>query len=280
MSIKLMSAIFETEMHDLFYTKDDKERKAKASTAKLLLLALADRANDYGESSYPGYDRLEINTCLSRQGISDTLEALEYNGLVSVRRRASRLNTNDYTINIRAFPPMYKEAEELPEVVKPLDQPESSHLTKGSQATGLDSSVNHQLNNSADAPLSPEELEQVNHKVDKILELSKPKGKSWEGRDLIAESDLPFADWYNEVTGQVMTKAVVKSWYKAFMNWRDDGVTLSDLQEAYDANKWRLVNDPNMLTKDARAIHALAGMPKTNDAPPVTYNENGIPESY
>lgn len=143
MSIKLMSAIFETEMRDLEYIKDGEYRKAKASTAKLVLLALADHANDYGESSYPGYDRLEIKTALSRQGISDTLEALKHNGLLTVSVKSSRLGTNDYTINIRAFPPMFKEAETLPALVKPLDSAESSHLTHVSQATRPESSGNH-----------------------------------------------------------------------------------------------------------------------------------------
>jgi hypothetical protein len=129
MSIKLMAAIFETEIFDLTYTKNGQDHKAKASTVKIMLLALADHANDYGESSYPGYSKLEKKTCLSRQGISDTLEALKYNGLITVSDEPSRIGTNDYTINIRAFPGMAEEAASLPELVKPLDQ--------GSQATLL-----------------------------------------------------------------------------------------------------------------------------------------------
>lgn len=153
-----MSAIFETEFRDLEYVKDGETRKAKASTAKLVLLALADHANDYGESSYPGYDKLETKTALSRQGLADTIEALKYNGLLIVDVRGSRLGTNDYTINIRSFPPMYKEAESLPELVKPLDQAESSHLTTPSQATGLEPSINHQLNNGDKSPHKTNEL--------------------------------------------------------------------------------------------------------------------------
>ena len=128
MSVKLMSAIFETEFRDLQYTKDGESRTAKASTCKLLLLAIADHANDYGESAYPGYSKLEIKTALSRQGIADTLDALKYNGVLSVAESPSRLNTNNYTINQAAFPAL---ARELPEVI------ESSHLTTTSQATLL-----------------------------------------------------------------------------------------------------------------------------------------------
>lgn len=143
MSVKLMSAIFETEMRDLDYEKDGEPHKTKASTAKLVLLALADHANDYGESTYPGYDKLEIKTALSRQGLADTFQALQQNGIISVDVRGSRLGTNSYTINIKSFPPMYKEIESLAEVVKPLDSAKSSHLTQASQATRLKPSVKH-----------------------------------------------------------------------------------------------------------------------------------------
>jgi hypothetical protein len=129
MSIKLMSAIFDAEFFDLEYVKDGEKRKAKASTCKLVLLAIADHANDFGESAYPGYSKLEIKTALSRQGLSDTIEALKYNGLLSVDEKPSRLQTNNYTINVRSLPAI---AKELPDIIS-----ESSHLTSGSQATLL-----------------------------------------------------------------------------------------------------------------------------------------------
>jgi len=133
-----MSAIFETEFRDLQYTKDGEEHKAKASTCKLLLLAIADHANDYGESAYPGYDRLEIKTALSRQGIADTLQALTQNGLLSISDKPSRLQTNNYTIILSSLPTLKNEI---------ID--ESSHLTDTSQATLLGRvkplDLNHQL---------------------------------------------------------------------------------------------------------------------------------------
>lgn len=120
MSIRLMSAIFETELADLPYRKGGEDRKAKASTCKLLLLAIADHANDEGESAYPGYERLERKTALSRQGIADTLDALKQNNMITVSEVMSKLGTNNYTVNLNA-----------------LTRAESSHLTRPSQATGL-----------------------------------------------------------------------------------------------------------------------------------------------
>ena len=157
MSVKLMSAIFETEFFDLPYQKDGEERRAKASTCKLLLLAIADHANDYGESSYPGYERLTKKTALSRQGIADTLDALEQNGILQISERESRLHTNNYTIKLSAFPCLDVQD---PKVI------ESSHLTTTGQATlqtfvkPLDS--NHQLTtnitNGGKPPIDPSTL--------------------------------------------------------------------------------------------------------------------------
>lgn len=129
MSIKLMSAVFDVEMRDLKFihttthqdgTIDDVESTVRASTAKFVLIALADHSNDYGEGAYPGISRLVKKTDLSRQAVIDALEALQKNGLITVNG-LSRLGTNNYTINIRAFPKMADEAAELPELVIPAD---------------------------------------------------------------------------------------------------------------------------------------------------------------
>lgn len=124
MSLKLMDAILANQIGDLEYGDN---RRAKGSTAKLLLLALANHANDYGQSSFPGYSKLEINTELSRQGIADTLEALKAHSYLAVSYRTSIFTTNEYLLNIWKFPEMLKEQQEL----------ESSGFTFESQATRL-----------------------------------------------------------------------------------------------------------------------------------------------
>lgn len=251
MSIKLMSAIFETEFRDLPYTKDGEDRKAKASTAKLLLLAIADHANDYGESAYPGYDKLEIKTALSRQGIADTLEALKQNGLVVIAEEKSRLNTNDYSINIMAFPKMS----------------ESSHLTNASQATlpagvkPLD--LNHPLTTTKPPiVLSEEEIQQVNSKVDAII-AGGQNPNNWKGRETFQPNDYPLVDWYHKVTGQDCPKSKQKDWHKAVQLWYTNNLTVKDLQAAYDMDiKWRGVfTSPNQLTDKAIALKAQPRKP-------------------
>jgi hypothetical protein len=113
--------------------------------------------------------------------------------------------------------------------------------------------------------------------VDGYIEYSKQAG--WRGRELIRDNLLVLADWYNKVTGQEMTKRVQKTWYKALQDWSDEGIRPEHLQIAYDAqSKWRVVNDPNQLTKDACAIKASGA--KSSTILPVTYNAEGMPESW
>lgn len=165
MSIKLMSAIFETEMRELSYEKNGETRNTKPSTAKLVLLAIADHANDYGESAYPGFDKLQIKTGLSRGGLADTIMALDQNGLLTIDKRGSRVGTNNYTINIKSFPPMYKESEDLPELVYPVDSGESTQQTQESLPSRPEPSVKPLVKPSKQGDL-----------VDGIIELSKMPG--------------------------------------------------------------------------------------------------------
>ena len=126
MSVTLMSFVFNANLKDLAYSKDGQPRVAKASTAKLVLLAYADHANDEGESTHPSYTRLERKTALSRQGISDTLEAITQNDLMQLVG-VSRRGTNDYKINIEKLQALCTPIVFPEKGVKPLDHQESSH---------------------------------------------------------------------------------------------------------------------------------------------------------
>jgi hypothetical protein len=148
MSIKLMSAIFETEFPDTM--QDDEENKVRASTLKLVLLAIADHANDEGESAYPGLKRLERKTGLSKQGIIGAISVLKFNGILNVAEDKSRLGTNNYSINTTSFPDMLVNTVDHPhQLVNVVDQGSQPGLPGGStQLTEVVNPVdhNHQLN--------------------------------------------------------------------------------------------------------------------------------------
>lgn len=244
MSIKIMSAIFEAEFHDLEYVKDGETRKAKASTLKLVLLAIADHADDDG-NAYPGYSRLEIKTALSRQGLADTLDALKYNGLLAVDEKPSKTKTNIYTINVRSLPAL---AREIPDLVKPLDslenKHESSHLTSTSQATLLalvkPLDLNHHLT-ITEPSLSERSKKQANQKVDAILDNEKKaKGKGWT---MLPEQFHPVARAFSEATSLPYTKKQAMDWLATFSDWMDAGYT------------------PEMITTAVRDICAMPNPP-------------------
>lgn len=133
MSIKLMSLIFDMKMEDL---ETDRGEVVSASSAAFVLLALADYANNDGESVYPGISRIEQKTKLSRPTVTKALHALELAGYIE-KVGISKRGTNEYKIVVKS---LYQKEEE---VVKPLYQ--------GSKATLLNPSVNHQLPVNANA---------------------------------------------------------------------------------------------------------------------------------
>ena len=205
-----MSAIWDTKIGDLPNSKtvrhDDGTEEVvkyvtKGSTSKSVLLAIADHANDYGQGSFPGLRKLEKKTEYSRPAIIDTISTLKEHGILSVADEPSMLGTNDYTINIRAFPKMAEEAALLPELVKPLyQQGISGKATLPEVVKPLDH--NHSLTNIYTDPIiqkmnsigmmpTAKTLDYLDtwkamHSEEKImLALDKAKGKSQEYADKI-----------------------------------------------------------------------------------------------
>lgn len=117
MSIKIMSAIFATKPRDL---KDAGGNVTKASTVKLVLLALADHADEGGKGAYPSLTRVEGKTGLNRRTIINALDALKHNGIISLVGR-SKHNTNNYTILMQALPVTVENgAASTPPMVTPV----------------------------------------------------------------------------------------------------------------------------------------------------------------
>lgn len=209
MSIKLMSAIFETEFHDLEYVKDNETKRAKASTCKLVLLAIADHANDDGEA-WPGLRRLGVKTALSRQGLMDTIEALKYHNLLTVDEEPSKLHTNNYTINVSEITAM------------------SSHLTTPCKAT-LHADVkpldqNHQLS------LKEEEEGKTQKKIDTAKIYKTYENNIGIITQMISDEigglidDYPI-DWVTEaIKSAAMNNARKMSYIKGTLrNWKENG---------------------------------------------------------
>ena len=255
MSVNLMSAIFETEFFDI---KDENGNVTKASTAKLVLLAMADHANDEGEGSYPSVERLCRKTALSEQTIRNTFDALRYNGVIELAGK-SKYGTNNHTINTKSFPKAIgKEVTSL--TLYPLGG--SNEYLKGSNQSLLvtlpirpESLLNKQETSNT---LTARDFQEAGEKVEKIIALSKGGAGVWQGRELIPAHLLKYADWWNSKSGQIMRK-MNKEWGKAFDEWYSNEITIETLDESYQLEiAWKkVIAKPSELTAKAIAIQAL-----------------------
>ena len=184
MSVNLMSAIFQAEFFDL---KDENGNVTKASTAKLVLLAMADHANDEGEGIYPSVETLCRKTALSPQTIRNTFDALRHNGIIFLNGR-SKFGTNNHAINTACFPrAIGKEVVYL--TLQPL-----GGLTGNSDPSNQSFLPPHRLDPnhtltiqepSTDAPKKPdtqEIIDSANRTMDGLLALAQSPGIKRQAR--------------------------------------------------------------------------------------------------
>ena len=246
MSVRVMANVYLTKFPDL---KDAAGNTSKASSAKAVTLALADHANDEGEGAYPSLETLAYKTALTRQAVIKTLDALKHNGVISAGGR-SKWTTVNYSVNLTTLANGSKRDLQVNPVYppsKPSLPPEVNPVYPNHQETTIKPNP--------PAAVSATVIEKANKTVDAII--ANAANAKWKGRDLIRADLLEYADWYNATTGQVLSKRVQSSWYKALQAWKDEGLDLEDLQGAFDrARKWRMISDPNQLTQDAVAIRA------------------------
>lgn len=138
MSIKIISLVFESRMPAL---KTDEGLPVRAGNIRLVLLALADHANDAGERAYPGLDRLCSMTRLARQTVVSALNALRTHGYIRLDGRSARLTSN-YSIMLDRLSGV--QTLDSPEV-QSLDSEESNGWTETSPTTGQNPSFNRPL---------------------------------------------------------------------------------------------------------------------------------------
>lgn len=138
MSVRTMSLVFEYDMPDLL---TDDGRTVPDSTAKFVLLALADHCNDEGEGAYPGVKRICKKTSMSSQTVCNALNALRTNEYTTLEGK-SKVDTNNYTINLNKLV--------QPLGFQPLESDDSSRQNPPIPAARVKPSVNHQVNQDID----------------------------------------------------------------------------------------------------------------------------------
>lgn len=83
-------------------------------TQKLLLLAIADHADDAGFNAYPSIARLAERCTISERTVQRALRALEKDGWIAVQRRATRYQPTCYRVSLDG---PSKAPKEVPEVL-------------------------------------------------------------------------------------------------------------------------------------------------------------------
>ena len=276
-----MAAVFAANMPEL---KTDDGKTVPDSTAKFVLLALADHASEDGENAYIGVKRICQKTNFSTSTVCNALNALRKSGIIELVGK-SKAETNNYTINVSRLQSLK---------FQPLESPDSSHRNPPILATEVKPSVNHQNKPSAKV-LKTDEVqgiyEQADKKMDALLAFeaqakqAEQAGQAYRGREFLVGSEyLLYGDWYHKVTGWQMYPAKGKAKQDTpvvneFKKWWENDLTLEALQTAYDVeNGWRKdksgqpqnITHPRELTAKAIAIQANPAPVKDSTLPTFT----------
>jgi hypothetical protein len=141
-----MSLVFEYDMPEL---KTDDGKVVPDSTAKFVLLALADHCNDEGEGAYPGVKRICKKTSMSSQTVCNALNALRTSGYTTLEGK-SKADTNNYTINLEKL--------SQPLEFQRLESDDSNNKNPPIPAARIKPSIKPSVNREIETPLAFENL--------------------------------------------------------------------------------------------------------------------------
>jgi hypothetical protein len=156
MSVTAMSRTFWTKFPELSYLdKKGSKVNIKNSTAKIVLLAIADNADDFGENSYQSFETLATKSSINRRSVIRVVRALISTDFLTVAG-VSTYGTNNYTINLEKLgePPKKRAKKGRPKTSdsESLEQKSSDpgvktsdSVTKNSDPTSPEPSFNPPL---------------------------------------------------------------------------------------------------------------------------------------
>lgn len=222
-----MSLVFEYDMPDL---QTDDGKTVPDSTAKFVLLALADHCNDEGEGAYPGVKRICKKTSMSNQTVCNALNALRHNGYTTLEGK-SKSDTNNYTINMGKF--------------QPLEFANSSQQNSGILAARVKPSINHP----EPSLIIKQALDLFKGYFGKFL--SEKELKRWTTLSEAAgfERSEELAEWAFKKEIHLTNRAgLLDSLETAGKNWKDkparaNGKQKADLNSIFDDLRQELANE-------------------------------------
>ena len=285
MSVRIMSSIFRANFDKIIVNISkvkDYDRTVKASTAKFILIALADCANDEGRSAYPSTKSLAMKTNISTRAVMYALKALEDVGIIH-REGTSKYGTIDYSINIKAIENLEWDLEATRSYDDPhirvegyaSDTPmQVIHVTSASDTensvsladnTSLKPSINTR------AKFSKEE-----HKSQTLKSLEIFYQKQKEGQADFAWLDEGLVGLARAFVGAVgdqyiPTKSERSHWRKVLLEWQQIGITDDIITATVQKMKTQGLN--------IVGVQSITGMARStmsiSDLPPVFHADLG-----
>jgi len=98
MSVRLMSAVFKLEIEPITL-RTDPPRRVEKSTLKLVLLAMADSANDDGDGTYNSRSTLQTKTGLAYSALAFAVNALKQEEFITYAGLSKR-GTANYSMSL------------------------------------------------------------------------------------------------------------------------------------------------------------------------------------
>ena len=236
------------------YTSFKAELKDMKGDDLKIWIYLALSINRYTKDARPGLRKIAEDTNISINTVRGIIDRLENSGLLDVEKADGRRNYYR--------PADYASVSKTDTVRETVLNKDETVLTVRKESAQLEELERTRKN------LSSSEIKEItddaNAKVDMLLDIERranefiEAGKAWQGREAFRPDHYPLVDWYHKVTGQVCGKKQQKEWRMAVNDWTANGLTVADLQRAYDMDiKWlHVYKSPNQLTKTAIALKA------------------------
>lgn len=205
---------------------------------------------------YKTSEDIEGETSLTYKEQANVRRGLVENGLLE-ERYARTEHMMYYRVNWDAVNAKWEQFTDghMPDGQVALDQREGTTLPKGSSLNS-NTETTQETTHRTGSGLSEKELAQANAKVTAILE--NEKKVKYPNRDKLPEPYLPFADLYNQLTGQEPTKRVIMDWMQTFEEWKQEGLQPEHIRAAYQhatrPEGGFLVGRPGALTNTAVAM--------------------------
>lgn len=99
MSVTVLSRVLWTEFTELSYMQKSRVVTVSEPVAKLVMIAIADNADDFGENSWQSFETISKKASVERRSAIRAIRALMDAGYLSIDGK-SRYGTNDYKIHL------------------------------------------------------------------------------------------------------------------------------------------------------------------------------------